>query len=85
MLKEKFKGDIPGYLLMASIFIISTIIALLSKMSITTIMKDYQFSVLIILIVMELFTNLISSTGVIEKISLKISVISKGKQKKCLI
>lgn len=85
MLKEKFKGDIPGYLLMASIFIISTIIALLSKMSITTMMKDYQFSVLIILIVMELFTNLISSTGVIEKISLKISVISKGKQKKCLI
>lgn len=85
MLRKKFKGDFPGYLLMASIFIISTIIALLSKISITTIMKDYQFSVLIILIVMDLFTNLISSTGVIEKISLKISVISKGQQKKCLI
>lgn len=85
MQKEKFKDDVPGYLLMAAIFIISTIIALLSKMSITTIMKDYQYSVIIILIVMELFTNLISSTGVIEKISLKISVISKGKQKKCLI
>jgi Na+/H+ antiporter NhaD/arsenite permease-like protein len=85
MLRKKFKGDVPGYLLMASIFIISTIIALLSKISITTIMKDYQFSVLIILIVMDLFTNLISSTGVIEKISLKIAVISKGQQKKCLI
>lgn len=85
MFKEKLKGEIPGYLLMASIFIISTIIALLSEISITKIMKDYQFSVLIILIVMELFTNLISSTGVIEKISLKISFISKGKQKKCLI
>lgn len=45
MLRKKFKGDFPGYLLMASIFIISTIIALLSKISITTIMKDYQFSV----------------------------------------
>ena len=82
MLRKKFKGDVPGYLLMASIFIISTIIALLSKISITTIMKNYQFSVLIILIVMDLFTNLISSTGVIEKISLKIAVISKGQQKK---
>lgn len=85
MFRKKFKGDVLGYLLMTSIFIISTIIALLSKMSITKMMNDYQFNVLIILIVMELFTNLISSTGVIEKISLKISVISKGKQKKCLI
>ena len=48
-------------------------------------MKDYQYSVLIILIVMELFTNLISSTGIIEKISLNLSVISGGKRKKCLI
>lgn len=85
MINKKFNSDVLGYLLMASIFIISTIIALLSKISITTVMKDYAFSVLIILIVMELFTNLVSSTGVIEKISLKISVISKGKQKKCLI
>lgn len=85
MHKEKLSRDMPGYLLMASIFIISIIVALLFNISITNIMKDYQYSVLIILIVMELFTNLISSTGVIEKISLKISVMSKGKQKRCLI
>lgn len=85
MSKEKIKSEIPSYLLMASMFVISTILALLLNISITDIMKDYQFSVLIILIVMELFTNLISSTGIIEKISLKISVISKGNKKKCLI
>ena len=48
-------------------------------------MNSYQYGVLIILIVMELFTNLISSTGIIEKISLKLSVISGGKRKKCFI
>lgn len=85
MTKKKLKSEIPGYLLMTSIFIVSTIIALLLNISIADIMKDYQFSVLIILIVMELFTNLISSTGIIEKVSLKISVISKGNKKKCLI
>lgn len=84
-MKEKLKENISGYVLLASIFIASTIIALIKNISITTIMKDYQFSVLIILIVMELFTNLISSTGIIEKISLKISVLSKGNKKKCLI
>lgn len=84
-MKEKLKENISGYVLLASIFIVSTIIALIKNISITTIMKDYQFSVLIILIVMELFTNLISSTGIIEKISLKISVLSKGNKKKCLI
>jgi len=84
-LKKRFKGELPGYLLIAFIFVISTIVALLFNMSITSVMKDYQFSVLIILIVMELFTNLITVTGAIERISLKLSVISKGKKKNCLI
>ena len=45
-MKEKLKENISGYVLLASIFIASTIIALIKNISITTIMKDYQFSVL---------------------------------------
>lgn len=81
----KNKSDLFSYFLIAFIYILSTIIALICNVSITEVMKEYQFNVLIILIAMELFTNLISTTGIIEKIALKLSVWSKGKKRKSLI
>ena len=77
---EKFE-----YFLIMSIFVIGTIILLFYKIPIKNIVRDYQYNVLIILIAMELFTNLISSTGIIEIISLKIAVLSKGNKSSVLI
>ncbi len=74
-----------GVLLMPLIYIIGTIIALIAKISIKDIMLDFQYNVLIILIVMELFTNLVSSTGIMEFLSLKLSILSKGNKKTILV
>lgn len=74
-----------GYFLIAFIFVISICIALIYNISLDKVIKSYQFNVLIIMIVMELFTNLISCTGIMEKISLKLSYLSKGNRKRCLI
>ena len=48
-------------------------------------MNNYQFNVLIILIIMELFTNLISNTHIMELLSLKLAKLSKGNKKLILI
>lgn len=77
--------DIYSYFLIAFIFVLSVLTALFYNISISSVVKSYQFSVIIILISMELFTNLISVTGIIEKIALKLSVLSKGKRKKSIV
>lgn len=84
-MKKIEKNNIGSYLLITLIYIISIIIAFLTKVSIKEVMKNYEFNVLIILIIMELFTNLISSTGIMEKISIKMAILSKGNSKIILI
>ena len=84
-MKKIEKNNIGSYLLITLIYIISIIIAFLTKVSIKEVMKNYEFNVLIILIIMELFTNLISSTGIMEKISIKMAILSKGNSKTILI
>jgi len=71
--------------LMPLIYIFSVIIALIAKISIKDIMLEYQYNVLIILIIMELFTNLVSYTGIMELLSLKLALLSKGSKKTVLI
>ena len=65
-MKKYKRNNIGSFLLITLIYLISTLIALFAKISIKEIMHNYQYNVLIILIVMELFTNLISSTGIME-------------------
>lgn len=79
------KNNIGGFLLIVLIYVIGTIIALTNAVSLNAVMKNYQYNVLIILIVMELFTNLILSTGIMELLSIKLAVLSKGNKKKILI
>lgn len=84
-MKKIEKNNIGSYLLITLIYIISIIIAFLTKVSIKEVMKNYEFNVIIILIIMELFTNLISCTGIMEKISIKMAILSKGNSKTILI
>ena len=79
------KNNIGGFLLIVLIYVMGTIIALTNAVSLNAVMKNYQYNVLIILIVMELFTNLILSTGIMELFSIKLAVLSKGNKKLILI
>ena len=78
-------NNISGYILVAFIYSISIIISLVTNVSIEVVMKNYQFDVLIILIFMEFFTNLISSTGIMEFLSLKIAKKSLGNKKRIIV
>lgn len=82
---KKKENNIGALLLIALVYIISVIIAIKSNISISKVITNYQFNVLIIMIIMELFTNLVSLTGIMELISIKISKLSKGNKKTLLI
>ena len=78
-------NEIGGFLLIALVYTLSTILAFVTNVTISEVMANYQFNVLIILIVMELFTNLVSMTGIMEVLSIKISKKSKGNKKIILV
>ena len=48
-------------------------------------MRNYSYDVLAILIVMELFTNLIAETGIMQLLAIKIAELSKGQRRLCLM
>ena len=79
-MKNKF-NNMKSFLLIAIIYFLSILISFLTKTSIKEVINNYQFDVIIILIMMELFTNLIASLGIMEIISIKISKISKGNKR----
>lgn len=74
-----------GYILIAAVYIMSFLLAIITKISIKEVVQNYQYNVLIILIVMELFTKLVSSTGIMEELSISLAVLSKGNQKLILV
>ena len=47
-------------------------------------MENYSFNVLVILISMELFTNLIAETGIMQLLSVRLAAFSGGKKRKSL-
>lgn len=79
------KNNIGSFLLITLIYVFSVLLALFTDVSIKDVMNNYQYNVLIILIVMELFTNLISSTGIMEMLSIKLAILSKGNKKLILV
>lgn len=79
------KNNIGSFYLITLIYVFSVILALFTKVSVKDVMNSYQYNVLIILIVMELFTNLISSTGIMEMLSIKLAILSKGNKKLILV
>lgn len=79
------KNNIGSFLLITLIYVFSILLALFTDVSIKDVMNNYQYNVLIILIVMELFTNLISSTEIMEMLSIKLAILSKGNKKLILV
>lgn len=84
-LANNVKSNLPSLLLIAIVFVVSSIFSLAIKVPISTITKDFNYSVIIILIVMELFTNLIVETGIMQFLATRLAVLSKGNKRLCMI
>lgn len=78
-------GKSSSLILIASMFVIGSIIAIFFNIPIKSVMSNYSYDVLVILIVMELFTNLIAETGIMQLIAIKIANLSKGHKRLCLM
>lgn len=72
-------------LLIAAMFLVGSIIALAFGVPIKRVMSNYSYDVLVILIVMELFTNLIAETGIMQLLAIRIAELSKGRKKLCMV
>lgn len=72
-------------ILIAGMFVVGSIMALAFNIPIKTVMSNYSYDVLVILMIMELFTNLIAETGIMQLLAIKIADLSKGEKRRCLM
>jgi len=73
-----------AYLMMAAIFLLATVMNVSLGIPVKRIMQGFSYDVLVILIVMELFTNLIATTGVMELLASRLAVLSHGRKRTCI-
>lgn len=71
-------------MLIAAMFIAGSAIAFFFNIPVKSVMGNYSYDVLVILIVMELFTNLIAETGIMQFLAIQIAALSKGRKRMCL-
>ncbi|MCL2082855.1 MAG: SLC13 family permease [Oscillospiraceae bacterium] len=82
---HKKAKDAASFLLIAGVLGISVLGALAVKIPIKNVMEIFQYDVLIILITMELFTNLISGTNIMQYIAVRLAIKSNGSRRRILI
>lgn len=80
----KFNNS-ASLILIAIMFIVGSVLSLCFDIPVKSVMRGYSYDVLVILIVMELFTNLIAETGIMQLLAIKIAELSKGKKRLCLM
>lgn len=73
-----------SFLLIAMMFIAGSVLAVSFNIPVKSVMSNYSYDVLVILVVMELFTNLWAETGIMQLLAIKIAEMSKGKKRLCL-
>ena len=76
-------GKSASLILIAIMFIVGNVVAFLSGIPVKSVMNNYSYDVLVILVVMELFTNLIAETGIMQLLAIKIAEFSKGQKRLC--
>jgi Na+/H+ antiporter NhaD/arsenite permease-like protein len=79
------KNDSASLLLVAVIFILATVIALTQHIPIVKVMNGYPYNVIVILIIMEFYTNLIVSTGIMQYFATKLATNSKGNKRRIMV
>lgn len=72
-------------ILIAAMFMAGSGVSLALHIPVKTVMSNYSYDVLVILVVMELFTNLIAESGIMQLLAIKIADFSKGQKRLCLI
>lgn len=86
--KQHFVGTLANnasMLLIALMFIAGSALSIICNIPVKNVMSNYSYDVLVILIVMELFTNLIAETGIMQFLAIRIAALSKGKKRLCLM
>ncbi|MBQ6686894.1 MAG: citrate transporter [Bacilli bacterium] len=83
-IKQNIKNSVPSMLLIAIVFVLSTIASLVMGIPVSEITQKFNYSVIVILIIMELFTNLIVETGIMQFLATKLALVSKGGKKLCI-
>ena len=78
-------GKSASLILIAAMFVLGSVVALLFNIPVKSVMSNYSYDVLVILVVMELFTNLIAETGIMQLLAIKIAELSKGQKRLCLM
>lgn len=77
--------NIGSLLLIAAMFVCGTILALAFHVPVGNVMENYSYNVLVILVIMELFTDLIAETGVMQMLAIRIAERAKGQKRLCLL
>lgn len=72
-------------ILIAVMFIAGSVLSLCFNIPVKNIMGNYSYDVLVILTIMELFTNLTAETGIMQLLAIKIAELSKGQKRLCLM
>ena len=65
-MKANFVKELPSMLLIGLVFVISSIVSLMGGIPLSRITSNFNYSVIVILITMELFTNLVVETGIMR-------------------
>lgn len=72
-------------ILIATLFFAGALIALGCRIPVSRITHGYSYNVLVIMIFMELFTNLITETGIMQRTAVKLTEKSRGKRRSTLL
>ena len=72
-------------ILIASMFLCGTGLAMAFRIPVRNVMKSYSYDVLAILVIMELFTNLIAETGIMQVLAIRIADLANGRKRQCLM
>ena len=83
-LLDKFSNG-ASLILIAVMFIAGSVLSLCFDIPVKSVMGSYSYDVLVILIIMELLTNLIAETGIMQLLAIKIAELSKGQKRLCLM
>ena len=83
-MKTNVMKNLPSMALIAFIFTLSTAVSLVLGIPVKNIMTGFNYSVIIILIVMELFTNVVVETGIMQYLATRLAVVSKGDKRLCM-
>lgn len=78
-------GKSASLILIAAMFVFGSIVALLFHIPVKSVMSNYSYNVLVMLAVMQLFTNLIAQTGIMQHLAIKIAELSRGQKRMCLM